>query len=206
MKTNKQWVDASGNIVPAAMITPLDKKKESYADRIRKKAERASKLLSDLKMIVEAASDDLYARIMKKKGLKISDRKGNYTWYNFDKSIKVEIDISERQVFDSFLIDACKCKLMNFLESEISSEDEFIKQLVLDAFETKGGKLDTKRVTSLLKYREKIRHQLYQDAMVYLEKAIDRQFVKKYSKVYVRNESTLEYEAIPLNYSDVKVS
>lgn len=201
----KVWTDPVGNIIPANRITQLEKKKERLADKIKKVAVKISQELSALKMLIERASLEVYREVMNNKKIDISKKKGNYTWFNFDKTTKVEIEISEKVDFDSFLIDSCKTKLDSFLNSNITTENQFIKQLVLDAFQTTKGRLDTQRVMGLLKYKSKIDNKLFHSAMDDLENSISREFRKKYSRVWLKDAEG-EWVNIPLNYSDVAAS
>jgi hypothetical protein len=201
----KVWKDPVGNIIPVDRVTPLERKKEKYAEKISKTALKVSEDLSSLKELIEKSSLEIYREVMEDRDVDLSKRKGNYTWYNFDKTIKVEIERSEKTDFDSFLIDACKTKLDSFLDTNVTTENQFIKQLILDAFQTTRGRLDTQRVMSLLKYRSKIEDKLFHSAMDDLENAITREFRKKYSRVWSKNQENGDWINIPLNYSDVEV-
>ena len=84
--------------------------------------------------------------------------KGNFTWFNFDRSIKVEVSISDRIEFDDLGIIACKDKLNEFLDSNIESKDDAVKSMILDAFNNTKGELDAKKVMNLLRYKSKIKN------------------------------------------------
>jgi uncharacterized membrane-anchored protein YjiN (DUF445 family) len=199
----KKWIDPAGNFIPANRVTPLEKKKERYADKIRKTALKISGELSELKELIEKASSEIYKETMSEKNVDIRNKKGNFVWYNFDRTIKIEIVRNDRIDFDTVLIDACKAKLDTFLETNINTENQFIKQLILDAFQTTKGRLDTKRVMGLLKYRSKIDNELFISAMDDLEQSITREFRKRYSRVWLKDDNG-EWINIPLDYSDVE--
>ena len=135
-------------------------------------------------------------------GKKLGKGKGGFTWKNFDGSIKIESSVSESIKFDDLGIIACKEKLELFLNNNLESKDAFIKQMVLDAFETSRGKLDAKKVLSLLTYRSKIKAPLFQEALNLLEKAIRRPDSKMYFRVFVKDEAG-EYKNIDLNISSI---
>lgn len=201
----KKWIDPAGNVIPANRVTPLEKRKERFADKIKKNAIKISQELSALKGLIETSSSEIYQEVMQEKNIDIKKKKGNFTWFNFDRTIKIEIERNDKTEFDSILIDSCKTKLDTFLSTNINTENQFIKQLILDAFQTTKGRLDTQRVMSLLKYKSKINNELFLSAMEDLENSITREFRKRYSRVWLKDADG-EWVNIPLNYSDVGAS
>ncbi len=206
----KQWVNPTGSSIPTNQVTRIEKKKERYADKILKLALRASSQLSALKKIVEELSLEIFIAVMSDRNVDISKRKGNYTWFNYERTIKIEISMPHKMTFDDMLITSCISKLDEYLNLRVSdlnleSSDEYIllKELILGAFKTTHGRLDPVRVMDILKWRNRIKHELFQSALDDLEESIVRVFIKKYSRISTRLDDG-SYEAIPLNYSDVK--
>jgi tRNA nucleotidyltransferase/poly(A) polymerase len=145
--------------------------------------------------------NEVYVKMMEEFKTK-TDSKGNFTWFNFDRSVKVEVSIADRIDFDDLTITACKDKLDEFLDQNLDSKQEFVKQLVTDAFSTSRGKLDAKKVMSLLKYRTKIKSDLFQEALNLLESAIRRPDSRTYFRIWERDKSG-EYKLIDLNFSSI---
>ena len=129
-----------------------------------------------------------------------ADRKGNFTWFNFDRSIKIEVSISERIDFDDLAIKAAKEKLDAFLSESLDSKMEFVKDMVIDAFSTSRGKIDAKKVFQLMKYRSKISHPLFQEAINILSDGIRKPNSKTYFRIWERAENG-SYQLIELNFS-----
>lgn len=203
MSTTKTWKDETGLEIPTSRISPLEKKMERNATKIVKEAKKVNNYLIALKKLIEAYSNEVYTDFLKENSLKAVDRKGNFTWYNFDRSIKIEININDIIQFDDMLIQGCKEKLDEFLESSITGVESFIKDLILDAFETSRGKLDTRKVMALLKHKSKIKDKRYHEAMDLLERSIRRPDSKRYSRVWERDEEG-KYQSIDLNFSSVE--
>jgi hypothetical protein len=130
------------------------------------------------------------------------DGKGNYTWFNFDRSVKIEVSVNERIEFDDLTIKACKEKLDEFLSENVTSKHEMIKQIVTDAFSTTRGKLDAKKVMSLLRYKDKVKDALFLESMELLEKSIRRPDSKTYYRISERMEDG-GYRVIDLNFSSI---
>lgn len=196
------WLDEKGTPVPYNRTTPLERLMERQSSKVLKEAIKAHNTLRGLKQLIAEVSQLIYAKFMNEQKLDPTKSKGNFTWHNFDYSIKIEISISERIDFDEMMIRACREKLDEFLNGSISTSQEFIKQMVLDAFKTSKGKLDAKKVMSLLKYRGRIKEALFQEALDLLEASIRRPSSKKYFRVWAKDEQG-EYQNIDLNLSSI---
>lgn len=198
----KKWIDEAGNEIPAHRITVAEKVAEKHSSELLSLAQKANEQLVKIKSTVLQYSNEVFDAVMAENGVDVKKRKGNFTWYSFDRSIKIEVSISERVVFDDALITACTEKLMQFLNRSVSSSQMFIKDLILDAFQTSNKKLDTKKIMYLLKYKDKIKDSLYTDAMDLLEKSIRKPEQKSYFRIWLRNSSG-EYENVELNFSSI---
>jgi hypothetical protein len=116
--------------------------------------------------------------------------------------MKVEVSVQERTEFDETLIELAKNKLDEFLNNSVSTDDEFVKQFVVDAFSKHRGGLDTKKILSLLRYRSKVKNPLFIQAIDLVEKAMRKPDSKRYFRFWVRNVEG-EYENINLNFSNI---
>lgn len=195
------WTNESGQQVPLKYISPGTRLRERSAASILKEAQFINKRLVAFKMHVSDLCQDVFILAMQEYKVK-ENHKGNFTWYNFDRSIKIEVNVNERIEFDDLLISACKAKLDEFLSDNLDSDTEFVKELVMDAFSTSKGKLDSNKVLSLNRYRTKIENPLFQEALDLLGDSIRRPDSKTYFRV-----STLEadnsYTLIDLNFSSI---
>ena len=196
---DKAWKDESGNDVPVEYITPGMRLKERNAASLLIEAKSINKKLHDFKLRMEKLCGDVYRKAMEEYKAK-TDGKGNFTWFNFDRSIKIEVSISERIDFDDLAIKASKEKLDAFLSENIDSKIEFVKDLVTDAFSTSRGKIDSKKVMQLMKYRTKIHHPLFQDAINILSDGIRKPGSKTYFRIWERADDG-SYQLVELNFS-----
>lgn len=203
----KQWIDESGLEIPASRITKSEKYKELICDRLLKKAERVQKVLVDFKDEISTAADEVLNRFLEENGgTPRENYKGNYTFYNFDRSIRIEAAIQDKITFDDESIILAKDHFDNFLKNATSKDgvDEMIRDLITDAFSTARGKLDTDKVLALTKYRSRIdvnKYPSFHAALDAIEKGINRTFSKKYHRISVKNKKTGKYEQIQLNFS-----
>lgn len=201
-KTDSVWIDETGMQIPFNRTRASERLRERSANVLLKKAQSINELLHEYKELVKKASEDVYNAVLKENDIAKKDSKGNFSWYNFDRSIKVEVSINERIDFDETLISLCKSKLDEFIDDNLQGVDLFVKELVNDAFQNTKGKLDSKKVMSLLKHRSKIKDHRYQEAMALLEKSIRRPDSKTYFRIAVKDAEG-KYQYIDLNFSSI---
>jgi hypothetical protein len=203
--TDKFWKDEAGLQIPFSRVKKSERLKEKTAYSLAMRAISLNRVLGDFKGYVIAACNAVIEAIREDNKVK-TDTKGNYTWYNFDQSIKIQVDASEIIRFDETLIDAAKEKLMKLINENVSGDD-FIKTIVMDAFQTSSGRLDTRRILSLKKHTSRITKthikEKWEEAMELIDKSISRPESRTYFRVWVRDESG-EYQHIDLNFSSIK--
>lgn len=196
------WEDEAGNKTQYSRLFPHEKLQEKSAVKLFRQSEKISKQLESFKSEVEAICLKIYDQYLKDKSIDKSGKKGNFTWYNFDRSIKVEIAIQERITFDEMGIQATKEVLNEFLDENIESKVQIIKDMVTDAFSTSNGKLDARKVMNLLRYEGKVRNKKFSKAMELLRDSIRRPDSKTYFRIWGRTEEG-DYENVELNFSKI---
>ncbi|MCO5253388.1 MAG: DUF3164 family protein [Bacteroidetes bacterium] len=196
------WEDETGNKIPTNRLTDLEKLSERVAVKLHKEAVKINEGLKKFKEEVIALCDQVYEASLEDTQTSGKNRKGNFTLFNFNRTLKIEVSISERIEFDDLTIQACKEKLDDFITSNTTGVDDFMRTLILSAFEKTSGSLDVKKVLTLRKYRDRTRSPLYKEAMDLLDKAIRRPDSKRYFRVFARNEEG-KYELIDLNFSSI---
>lgn len=199
--TEKIWVDESGNSVQYNRLSKTERLAEKVCGRILKDAIELHNALLEFKNYTREACKEVYDTYFEERNLK-PDGKGNFSFYNFDRTIKIEINIKDRIEFDEMGIKAAKQLLDEFLSEQISTKLEIIKQLILDAFTTRHGKLDNKKIMNLIRYRAKVNDEKFSRAIDLLEQSIRKPGSKAYFKIYQRSAGG-EWEVIDLNLSSI---
>ena len=194
----KIWIDETGQPIPVARILPLEKQKEKASFSCAKEALDIHNRLSSFKGKIATECNAIYTEAMK--DAKIG--KGNFTFFNFDGSIKIETQVNELITFDSIQIEKAKQKLMELVGESISADKEFIKELVMSAFQTSKGQLDTKRVLGLKKHAKRIKDERYHEAMALIDESVRKPSSRTYFRVWLRNAQG-QYESIDLNFSSI---
>lgn len=198
----EKWVDESGNAIPLKRVTKYERKVERETYGLAKAAvELNARMVAYKETIIEKAQS-LFEDFLTENGKDIEDVKGNATFYNFDRSIKIEVKVNNIIEFDENTIKLAQIKLDELLTDGLSNADDFIKPIVMDAFKTSRGKLDTKRVLGLRRYAEKVPDPRYAEAMALIDKSIKQRDTKVYYQISLLNASN-EYEVVNLNFSNI---
>lgn len=198
---DKIWHDEQGSDIPVNRITPIEKKKEKYAFQLAMDAFKINSNLVRFKDSVKNMCEEIFHEVLSEKEI-AKATKGNFTWYNFDGSIKVEVSINENIEFDSLLIEKAKQLLLEMVSEGIDEKKAFLKELVLSAFQTSKGKLDTKKIFGLKKHATRISDKRFHEAMSIIDQSIRRPSSKTYFRIWVRDE-TGGYANIDLNFSSI---
>jgi Protein of unknown function (DUF3164) len=197
---DKFWIDESGTQIPVNRINRVERLHERYAGKIIKQALDLNKRLLAFNQMLSELSQDAFDAYMASKGID-KKTKGNFTWFNFDRSVKIEVNVNEPIVFDSLVITAAKHKLDLFLDQSIDSKNNFVKAMIIEAFETqRNGYLDVKQVLKLTSYENRIKHPLFTEAIKLIREAIRRPKTKIYRRVWLKN-SDGKYKIVELNLS-----
>jgi len=196
------WTDENGVQIPANRITRAEKIREKKTAMLLKKAQDLNARLKAFKEELKDACDEMEEVSLGELGVNTENFKGNLTFFNFDRSIKIERSISEPMKFDDLTIAAAKEKLDLFLREAIESKFDFAKEMIMTAFETRNGKLDPKKITPLTRYEAKVNHPLFSDACRLIQQAIRRPDSKTYYRIWVKEEGD-KHEAVELNLSNI---
>lgn len=196
-RSDKQWYDHRGNAVPREYVPSSDKKKESKVAKLFGKADKLSKQLQDFKIEAFEECDAIYSEMLAAANIKATARKGNYSVMSFDKSVKVEINVSDRIDFDDN-ITLSQLKLNEFILLKTKGADHELAALVNNAFTTRKGRLDKARVFSLLELN--ITHPIWIEAMELIRKSITVNSTVRYME-FARKTKEGKYEAVKLNFA-----
>ncbi|MGE0931697.1 DUF3164 family protein [Peijinzhouia sedimentorum] len=195
------WLDESGREIPYKRITKFERLAERTTARLAKEAVSVHDKLVAFKKLMQKEAEAMYAAFEKENG-QIGKGKGSATFYNFDRTIKVQVKMSERITFDENTIELAKNKLDELLEDGLTGAKDFVRPLVMDAFETSAGKLDTKRVLGLRRHASRIKDSRYDEAMRLIDQSIRTPISKEYFQIWLMDENG-EYQDVQLNFASV---
>lgn len=201
-KKQEHWIDEQGRKCPVKYVSKFDKQKESELGKILKEANFLNARLAALKANITSFVEDTVKNYADKNKIKMETWKGNLTISSFDGSVKIELNAAARVEFDDLAIKACKGLLDEFLSENIDAKNAFISEIVTDAFSTSRGKLDTKKVLSLLKYESKIQDAKFQEAMRFLKESIRNTGSKNFYRISVKGSDN-EFKAVKLDLTSL---
>jgi hypothetical protein len=194
----KQWVDLNGNNVPAQYVPKLDKERERITLKHLAKARKLSEALEKFKQELLEDCDTVYDAMLAENNVP-GQSKGGFSLTTFDRAAKIEISIQERIEFDD-LISVAHEKIKQYLEEKTQGVDHDLQQIIMQAFETRKGRMDVKRILGL--FRLQITHPLWVEAMELIKKSINRNTSKRYARIWEKDANG-EYRNIELNFSSI---
>lgn len=202
--TDATWVNASGDQVPYSFVPVSDRKKEALAAKMHKAALDVEKRLADFYKLMSDAFDAVKKMVQEEYSIKYNKEKkqgkGSLTWFNFDRSIKIEADVNEIVKWDHALMTEAHDQLNKYISANLTEANELIAGLVTSAFSNSKGMIDTGKVFQLLRYEDKIKHKAFQKACELMKKAQSIDKTKLYMRVWEKTD-TGEYRNINLNFS-----
>ena len=84
------WLDEKGSQIPFNRINEVERLMERSSAKLLKESLTINKRLSDFKIEVKETCEKIYDAYMKMAKNEDKKSKGNFTWFNFDRSIKIE--------------------------------------------------------------------------------------------------------------------
>lgn len=203
---DKVWVDAAGDQVPYKFVPVADRKKEALAARLHKSSLQVEQALHKL----YDEFTDCFAQVKSlireefeiKNGKKKSFGKGSITWFNFDRSIKVEANMNDLLKWDDAMMTEALSLLNDYLSRNLTDANVLISGLVQGAFSNSKGQIDTGNVFKILKYEDKIKDKSFLKACTLMRNAHSLDKTKLYMRISEKM-STGEYRNINLNFSSL---
>lgn len=200
--SDKFWTDESGHQIPFNRVTQTEKFIERSVGKIHKEALKVRDILTKFKENVSKLCEEAYQKDMKSKGVDPSDKKGGYTMYCFDRSVKVERAVHGKPVYDEATLTAAKIKFDQYMAENLTGGEDFIKDMIIDAFESRNGQIDKNRINKLISYKTRSKNKLFIDACNLLSTAARYPSSAIYYRVWALNEEG-KYENIELQFSAI---
>jgi hypothetical protein len=201
---NATWLNAAGDSVPFKFVPKSDKSKEVLAAKIWKAALSVEASLAQLHSMMKEAFTEVSALVKAeyelKNDKKLKTGKGSLTWFNFDRSIKVEADVNDIVKWDSGLMTEALILLNKYISANMTESNELISELVKSAFANQKGMIDTGKVFQLLRYEDKIKAVAFQKACELIKQAQSIDRTKLYMRVWEKQDDG-SYRNINLTFS-----
>lgn len=202
-KSDALWIDESGNSIQYMRTTPSERLKESVAFKAAKEAIAINAELVAFKERLIQNVEKVFETFKNERQIeKIGKGKGGFSFYNFDRTIKIEKLNNDDIRFDDLLVAGAKEIFDRFFDENITSTDEVIKGMVLNAFASEKGKLNKNKILELISYKSKVLNQDFKKACDMLSEAMKVSGSRTYYKVSVKQEDN-SYRYIQLDLNNV---
>ncbi len=204
---NATWLNAAGDAVPLKFVPKTDKRKEELAGKLHIMALKTEASLAALHVNMKAAFKEVEQLVKAEYEIKngkkrLSGEKGNITWFNFDRSLKIEANVNDIVKWDSALMTESLTLLNNYISSSMSDANLLIAGLVKSAFSNTKGMIDTAKVYQILKHEEQIKDKRFQKACELIKQASSIDRTKLYMRIWEKQDDG-EYRNINLNFSSI---
>ena len=202
--TAEFWTDESGVQIPYNRTTKLERILEKNIYSLFDKSLKVNEMLTKLKTEISDVVAEIVTMAREEHAVKLNG-KGNYTFFNFDRSLKVEVSVNELIRFDDIKLESAKEVLLNLVRENVQGDD-FILGLVEDAFQTSRKRLDTRKILGLKRHTQRIKtkeiRQQWEKAMTLIDESISRPDSKTYYRVWYKDEAGV-YQNVELNFASI---
>jgi len=199
---NKLWYDESGMGIPYNRITKSEKLKERFVSKLHKEWTKLQDLAVKVKVMAAELCEKSYHEEMMEKGVEPSDKKGSYTFFCFNRTIKVERSVHGNPTFDEATIEAAKIKFDQYLAENLTGSEDFITDMITDAFESRKGQLDKTSINKLISYKNRSKNKLFISACDLLSTAVRYPTKSVYYRMW-EMDSNGKYKNIDVQFSSL---
>lgn len=199
----KKWLNARNEWVHPDLIRADEKLKDQLVECILRKVEEHNKILKALKDDINNDIESYLDILLEKYNINAKDsaKKGNYTFEDYAKTLKVQVQMSEKIQFNDKL-NIAKAKIDEYLNDIVKDSSEDIKVLINKAFEVnKKGNLDSKKILSLRSYD--IKDARWKEAMEIISESVEIVGIKPYIRFYKREKATDSYTSVSLDFANI---
>jgi len=192
--------NGSGHLVPAELVSDIDKTRNNLVMEIVSKANDLRGLLGDFKADVFGDIQAFTELSAERYQVKLGGIKGNITLSSFDGRYQVKLSQADVKIFDERL-QAAKVLVDSCIHRWTEGSRIEIKALVEHAFQTdREGKISLGRIYTLMQLD--IDDEEWQQAMQALRDSMQVVSTKSYLRIYVRNKQG-KLEQMPIDLAGV---
>ncbi|AXG70462.1 hypothetical protein KORDIASMS9_02702 [Kordia sp. SMS9] len=200
---DKTWTDEAGIAIPLNRITKAERLKERNVAKLLKSFQNYRK--HGLEVMEQAIKlcQETYEADMKEKGVEPESLQVGYTFYCFNRMVKVERSVKGNPTYDDATMQAAKIKFDTYMNENVSGSEDFIKDMIVDAFESRNGQFDKNRISKLISYKNRSKKIVFREACELLSTAVRYPNKSVYYRVWLKDEHG-KYQNINVQYSNIK--
>lgn len=192
------WVNAKGDLIPAAKIKPAEKLRERFVQRWFKRAESLHSQMDAFKAELMGEFEDFLDEVAEVYGkpMRGAKGKGNITLMTFAGDLKIERKVQNTIAFDERL-QLAKGKATNCISRWSKGANKNLQAIVTDAFDVDvAGNINVGRILGLR--RHNIDDAEWQEAMQLIAESMKTVASKMQVRFYRRDDKG-QYQPLPLS-------
>lgn len=200
-QTGDIWIDDKQQSVPKKYITKHQEVEEVNAFRVFTVAKKLQEHMLKQKDEIRKIVDKLISNYLSQNP---DVEQKSFTFYNFDRSIFIEVETSSSFDYDREKITEATLHFKNWLEDKEVNNNREMKDLVEDTvLNMQRERLNVSVVQKIEKLGRKIDHPEIMAAVELIEQSKFEREAKTYYRIRVRDSETKNYELIDLNFSSI---
>jgi hypothetical protein len=198
------WTDGNGETVPRKWVPDWEKVQERKVNAIFTIAKAAYEQLYNKKKEIKKHAEQLIREYYKYH--KLDQEQKSFTFYNFSRTLMVEVDNSNSLEYDKNLIEQASIHFKDYLDDQMGKIDPALKE-VLEAMilDVRREKMNVGTVKKLEHLGRKVDHPEMDKAMSLIDQAKGRGLSRVYYRVRVKNPDDNSYDMIDINFSAIEV-
>jgi hypothetical protein len=200
---DKMWIDEAGISIPLNRVTKAEKLKERNVGKLLKEFQSYRKHGLKVMDLAIKLCNETYEAEMLEKGVESEALQTGYTFYCFNRAVKVERNVRGNPTYDDATMKAAKIKFDEYMAVNVSGSEEFIKDMILSAFESKNGQFDKNRINKLISYKNRSKKAQFREACELLSTAVRYPSKSVYYRVWIKDELG-KYQNINVQFSNIK--
>lgn len=198
------WVDGDGQEVPRTYVNDWQKIEERKVNAIFTIAKAAYEQLRKRKQEIIKHAEQLIRSYYEK--VKPEHEQQSFTFHNFSRTLRVEVDSSDSLEYDKNLIEQASIHFKAYLDDQMGKIDPILKE-VLEAMilDVRRKKMVVGTVKKLEHLGRKVDHPEMDKAMTMIDQAKGRGLNRVYYRVRILNPETKAYDMVDINFSAIDV-
>ena len=197
------WANGDKQDVPIAYVSKLQKMEDKKVHAIFAVLKGAFESLKNKKKDIKKHADQLIQTYFTENNL--NQEQSSFTFYNFDKSLMLEIDSSKPMEYDINLIEQASKHFKTYLDLSTENIEPAFKGLIEDMIlNVQKDRMNAGTVKKLEKAGRRINHPEIKNALEVIDRAQGRGLTKIYYRIRVRTDEG-KYELLDVNFSAINI-
>lgn len=190
--------NAHGGLVPIESVKPIDQLRNQTVQHIHTRLKRLREMMEEEKRHCMEEINIFTTIAAQEYGIKLGGERGNLTLQSYDGTIRISLNIQDRQDFNEGIL-AAKKLIDDCLADWTKDSAADLRNVVTKAFKVKQGKMDVKRILELRSIN--VEDARWKQAMDIIAESLITTSSKLHFRMHERNGEA--YQMVNLDFSDL---